>query len=375
MKRNLIIIVCIFLGTLLILLTGNVITIGEKLTQITQTVYFEYAFYLLILVLLIVYVLIPIWKLHHAPEFPVLNIEAEDADEKHYADLHKFAKRLQHNCNYLPVEKREAHAKLLQTKLEAVEERADIDELASLIKDELDLRFENVDRTINEWGKTVFMITTLSQNGKLDALTVLVVNFKMIADVIAASGFRPTTPQLFKQYCRILVTALFSYYLSESLAETADIVIPLGGDDAANIVSDIDPNSVDISDADFSNVFSSVKIPGFVTASLLDGFINTALTLRIGYVTKAYLRKGSAELEGKKGRSVRRQAMLDSLRGTLVIMKNTSSDAANTLANRILTFLKRKTNTAVQTAQEKAVGWKEKLTNIFERPERKRSGI
>ena len=47
MRRNLIIIVCIFLGIIGLMLTGNIIIIGEKLAQITHLWVAEYIFYAL----------------------------------------------------------------------------------------------------------------------------------------------------------------------------------------------------------------------------------------------------------------------------------------------------------------------------------------
>mgnify|MGYP003318214787 CR=1 FL=1 len=52
-------IIGVFIGVLVILLMGNVITVAEKLGEICHTVYVEYAFYALIFVLLVAFVLIP----------------------------------------------------------------------------------------------------------------------------------------------------------------------------------------------------------------------------------------------------------------------------------------------------------------------------
>ena len=368
MKRNLIILCSIILGTVLLLVAGNTITIGEKLAHVTTLWWVEYLFYLVILGVVVWFVLLPIWRLQHAPEFPVLAVADNDegaAEEEYKQKLFKFGKQLQQNLYYLPADQRALHRDELRQKLGDTPEGISLDDLKGVLKEEIDARLKSVNRVINEWGKTVFMITTLSQNGKLDAVTVLVVNFRMIHDVVHASGFRPTKPQLVKQYGRVLVTSLFSYYLQDSLAGMGDIVIPLTGGDAVNIVSDIDPANVDISDADFSNVFSSIRIPGIIPASLLDGFINTALTLRIGYVTRAYLKKGAKELEGKKGRQVRRQAMLDSLRGTLGIMKDTGNGVATGVANRILNYLKKKTNNVKEQARQTTNSWIERVQGVF----------
>lgn len=50
MKRNLLIITLLFLGSFVILLLGNIIIIGEKIASLSQVAWAEYAFYTLILV-------------------------------------------------------------------------------------------------------------------------------------------------------------------------------------------------------------------------------------------------------------------------------------------------------------------------------------
>ena len=49
MKRNLLIITLLFLGSFVILLLGNIIIIGEKIASLSHVAWAEYAFYVLIL--------------------------------------------------------------------------------------------------------------------------------------------------------------------------------------------------------------------------------------------------------------------------------------------------------------------------------------
>ena len=77
MKRNLIIIVSIFIGVFVLMLTSDIITIGEKLAHVTHQPYVEYGFYLLILLVFAYLIILPIYKLHHAPTFPKLTIDVD----------------------------------------------------------------------------------------------------------------------------------------------------------------------------------------------------------------------------------------------------------------------------------------------------------
>ncbi|MCQ5209080.1 hypothetical protein NE467_24415, partial [Bacteroides thetaiotaomicron] len=71
-----------------------------------------------------------------------------------------------------------------------------------------------INRPVIEWAKSVIMITAISQNGKLDTVSVIYMNYKMIEVVIVASGFRPTRQQLFRQFVNILVTSLMTFFAS-----------------------------------------------------------------------------------------------------------------------------------------------------------------
>ena len=75
MKRNIVLIIGISLAVLTMMLMGNVITIAEKLGEVCHTVYVEYAFYALILILAVIFIIRPIIKVHNAPEFPVLAVD------------------------------------------------------------------------------------------------------------------------------------------------------------------------------------------------------------------------------------------------------------------------------------------------------------
>jgi hypothetical protein len=176
------------------------------------------------------------------------------------------------------------------------------------------------------------MITALCQSGKIDALTSMVINFRMIGDLIRCSGFKPTHRQMFNQYARILVTSLFSYYISNSLSNFEDITIPLG--DAVNN-ADVDA----FSETEFLGSLTSLKISGIIPASIIDGALNTLITLRIGYVTLSYLKKGSNELKGKSGVRVRRYAMLDSAKALGEIAKDSTVSSVQFLGTKIQELL------------------------------------
>ena len=351
MKRNLLIITLLFLGSFVILLLGNIIIIGEKIASLSHVAWAEYAFYALILIVFYAVVIRPVIRVHRAPQMPALSIDGEWDT----AQLIAFGHKLADNCNYISKDKtcpelRKLHQQKLREDLERY--ATDKEELVQILSDELKLRIEGgelreasgpraedmhsvriigINRRIIEWAKSVFMITAISQNGRLDTVSVLYMNYKMIEDVIIASGFRPTRQQLFRQYVNILVTSLMTFVASEvfndmgsvapfeSLADpSSDAASDIDLSDAAVDGADVDPD--DIGDTvsggtGFLSILFGVKIPGVVIGSICDGIVNSLMTLRIGYVTRNYLVDGMNSLNGIKAkRKAKRAAVKEALK-------------------------------------------------------------
>ena len=351
MKRNLLIITLLFLGSFVILLLGNIIIIGEKIASLSHVAWAEYAFYALILIVFYAVVIRPVIRVHRAPQMPALSIDGEWDT----AQLIAFGHKLADNCNYISKDKtcpelRKLHQQKLREDLERY--ATDKEELVQILSDELKLRIEGgelreasgpraedmhsvriigINRRIIEWAKSVFMITAISQNGRLDTVSVLYMNYKMIEDVIIVSGFRPTRQQLFRQYVNILVTSLMTFVASEvfndmgsvapfeSLADpSSDAASDIDLSDAAVDGADVDPD--DIGDTvsggtGFLSILFGVKIPGVVIGSICDGIVNSLMTLRIGYVTRNYLVDGMNSLNGIKAkRKAKRAAVKEALK-------------------------------------------------------------
>lgn len=356
MKRNLLIITLLFLGSFVILLLGNIIIIGEKIASLLNVAWTEYAFYALILIVFYAIVIRPVVRVHRAPQIPALSIDGD----WEVAQLVAFGNKLADNCHYIPKDKtcpelRKLHQQKMREDIARY--ATDKDELVQILSNELKLRIEGgelkevtgprvedvhsvriigINRRIIEWAKSVFMVTAISQNGKFDTVSVLYMNYKMIEDVIIASGFRPTRQQLFRQYVNILVTSLMTFVASEVFKDM-DSVAPFESlaDASPDAASDIDLSAVELSDvaADatdvdlddigdtvsggigFLNVLSKLSIPGVVIGSICDGIVNSLMTLRIGYVTRNYLVGGMNSLNGIKAkRKAKRAAVKEALK-------------------------------------------------------------
>ena len=299
MKRNLLLIVAVALAIVATMLAGNVIVIGDRLARLHP--WAEWAFYAIVVVLVLWFVARPIWRVHHAPEFPRLGVDGDvEPDE-----LRRFARRLADNCYYIADdERRRAHQLTLRRQL--AQYGADVTELKAIVAAELARRIDGdkeqgvpgINGRIRQWATSVFMVTAVSQSAKFDSLSVMYFNYKMIEDIIRASGFRPTGQQLFRQYIRILTTSLITYYANEVLTDMDDIAPFAGADDVA----------ADTGGWTFMGALRKLRIPGIMVGSVADGAVNALLTLRIGYVTRSYLLRGSAALTSNESRrTVRRE--------------------------------------------------------------------
>ncbi len=312
MKKSLLALVIALALFLLIVLAGGVITIGDKLAAATPVL--AWAFYGILLAVLVWLVVIPTCRIFLAKPFPKLSVDsaAEDTPQLR-GELKAFALSLADNLGDLPPEEAAVRRKEL---LAEVDNYYDITELRAIIGKELDRRFDKAQAHIFQWAKTVFLVTTVSQTGTIDAVTSLVINCRMISDVIRCSGYRPSWGQLCKLYARILATSLFSYYLSDTLDKI-----------------EVDPEMLHL------KALSNIPLMGTITKSLADGTFNTLLSLRIGHVSLACLRDGAAALSGKAGAKVRRQAMIDAVKSFLVLSKDTTIAGLSAMGEKITAWV------------------------------------
>lgn len=249
MKRNLLTIAGIFVAIVVLMLLSDIITIGEKIGHLHP--FCEYGFYAILTVAFGYFIVWPIIKLHRTP-------------------------------------------------------------VVGTVTDPVKL--DGMNTRIKEWAKTVFMVTAISPNSKIDAFSALVLDFTMMKDIILSAGLRPTNPQMWKLYTKILMTSLLAYCVSDAL-ENVGSVHPLEGladsldaDTDAEAASEVE---VETDNFSLSSILRKLKIPGFIVGSAMDGATNALLTLRIGFVTKAYLVEGMQAMEQPE---VRQRAKLQAIK-------------------------------------------------------------
>lgn len=321
MKRNLICISVAFVTIILLMVMGNIIIVAEKIGQFTRSgMYGEIAFYLLIFGLFFVFIILPIWKVYRAPQIPSMHIDST-------MDLHtlrRIGQQLVSGFDYI-------HDKPTRIKCQkefefSLNHTHDADSLRDCINNELQVRLKGsnelgvkgIDFQIKEWAKTVFVVTALSPNSKVDAVSTLVLNFTMMKNMILSMGFRPNNLQMWRLYLRILATSLFSYAVSEALTGVGSVkpLEFLNDIDISDAGNEIDADIEVDADTDSSsllNILSNLKIPGPIVGPALDGISNALLTLRIGYITRAYLIEGQNLFFNRTRRKeIKREALKDS---------------------------------------------------------------
>lgn len=103
----------------------------------------------------------------------------------------------------------------------------------------------------------MFVITAVSQNGRMDSLAVIGINHRLISDIVKASGFRPTKPQIIKLYIKVLTTSLITYITSTVLTDAMDF----DPTDAVDDISNISDNSVDVDGFDLGTSYKGNPLP------------------------------------------------------------------------------------------------------------------
>jgi uncharacterized membrane protein YcjF (UPF0283 family) len=116
----------------------------------------------------------------------------------------------------------------------------------------------------------VLLATAISQNNKFDALTIVLLNARMIMSIVVLCGYRPTYPQLYKLMVKVFRNALIAYTIQ---------------------TSEIDEMIFNGINSLVKGALTSLPFVSELTRSLTQGGENALLTLRIGIITRKYLYK------------------------------------------------------------------------------------
>lgn len=344
-KQSLYTVIIAVIAIIVITIVGNIIVIGEKIAIIFHTTIAEYIFYALLLCILYMKVIKPILHIYRMPEFPPLNSDLSGDDDEQVENL---SKALSKNCYHLNAEDRDDLIKKLNLK-----EETTID-VKETIKKDLKKRSEASKSKIQWYATTVFITTSISQNGKMDSLIISLMNIRMIYEMIMATGFRPKITELIKIYKNVLSVALFSYITSEALSGVGTLAIT----DAPDVSTATD-------DMDLFGLLSKKRVKGVILSSLADGMVNTLLTCRIGYITQKYLEAGPNAFSKEQRKETRKEAIIASFGLTKDIMAETIKDVKDETKEKIAELFNKKENEIIDAIEKKTGSTMENLKSFF----------
>ena len=267
--------VLIGIGSLIVImfiLVGNILDVGEKLRNVHE--YVEYSFYGLSVILLWFLFLNPLRVIVLSPTFTVDAMLSDD--NKRHKIYKDAAKVLIGNENITDEDK-----ELLKNTLGNSKE----------LRNSLQTVFQssirtNINDCITRNSKSVLVTTALSQNGNLDMLSVIIINLKMIKEIVELSGFRPSYPYLAKLSVNVLVTSLIAEGIEE-IDMTEYMPTKLG------------------------ETLNDIPFVKTISSSIVGGIANSMLTCRVGVITQKYLYNDNKLLNRKE---IRRMAYKDTFK-------------------------------------------------------------
>lgn len=213
------------------------------------------------------------------------------------------------------------------------------------IRRALDVLSLKADLMVQNTAKSVFLTTSISQNGKLDALTVFITQSKMVWDVAHVYYQRPAPRDLLALYANVGAATFLASEVED--LDFSEQLEPVFGSLLQN------------------TALKSVPFVGSVTNiimdSLLEGTINAFLTLRVGVITKRYC--GTLEpfhVKQAKRASFREASVM--LRG---IVLQTSGKAVSAIVKAARKAGTDTLRSGVDAAGRATTGVRNRLTGLF----------
>lgn len=255
----------VLLGTaafviLIIILVACIIDIYNLCAKVHP--YFGIGIVVLICLLLLIFIVRPIAIALSSPCFTLDIAEDESAasvSRKNYAKLKKVGHNIVKTNNNVSDE----------SKTKILSAMGNKKVLNDTLKEVYDTEInKDINLLIVKKATEVMVATAISQNDKFDAATTIVLNIRLIMQIVVRCGYRPTYPQLSKLIIKVLRNAIIAYTI-ESL-NLEEIIV--GG------INKLVKGAL-------------TAIPGLneVAKGLTQGAANALLTLRIGILTRKYL--------------------------------------------------------------------------------------
>lgn len=190
---------------------------------------------------------------------------------------------------------------------------SNVDELPEAIA----LLDEEADRLIKSTSKTIFLATAISQNGKLDALTVFLSQMRLVWKVAHVYYQRPSGKELLYLYGNVGATAFLAGQIEDiDLAEHLEpIVTSIAKNASGRSVPVLGPTATIILD------------------SLMEGTTNAFLSLRVGILSKKYCNQLTV--------STKREIRSSTLKEASKLLRTIAVESSGTIISTIINATKK----------------------------------
>ncbi|MFA7417856.1 MAG: DUF697 domain-containing protein [Acholeplasma sp.] len=270
------------IGSLLLVLMmiiASIMQIGEQLKSVHE--YAPYVFYALAFLLVYILIIRPVMIILFSPSFSI-DTTLDKNPKREYRIYKRVAKRI--------LEQEDLPDGMRDNLKDSMHD-------PFLLRDALNNVYnkhmkKKLNKVIRQHAKTVMVSTAISQNGRLDFITVIVVNIKMIKEIVVLCGFRPSYRNLAKLVVNVFVTAL----IAEGLENIN--------------LNDVIPTST-------MKMLGDIPLIRPVMSSVIEGVSNALLTLRIGIVARKYLFDDAPDLTKEK---IRYGALLEAAKHLPIVI-------------------------------------------------------
>jgi hypothetical protein len=154
-------------------------------------------------------------------------------------------------------------------------------------------RLQKADDIIEQAAAETFLFTATSQNRRQDAMVALACDFRLIHRLIDNFGSRPSLPRLIELHVLVRKAAILASNL-EDCVDLDDVIPGLG-----------------------LEILLAVPGVSLFLSSILQGTGNAMVTLRLGYVAKAYLQHGRDCFDPREARKVANRTAVAALPRTI----------------------------------------------------------
>ena len=252
MLRKIILMIALIFTVLFIIFvinqTNQVVTLASGIN-----IYFGRTVLYTLLTFYALIIIVPLYAILSRPPGLIPPVEAEGDEYQRY--IKKLVKRLSRN----------PHLK----EIELDSEKPDLETLEKALK----TLNKEADLKIKEAASGVFIMTAISQYGALDALIVVLAQFRMIWQVSSVYNQRPNLRELLYLYSNVFATAFLATRI-ENLEILEDQLEP--------VIASVMGSSLSA----FTPALNTAA--NIITNSVIQGSANAFLTLRVGIIARQY---------------------------------------------------------------------------------------